>query len=158
MDDIATAVTNLASGLQRLNRMTHAGVVIATAAILDNKLERTLKRAMLPMSNKMYERLFDSFRPLHSFSSKIVMAYALGIITKEVYGELEKVRQLRNVFAHSPDRLHFESKEIAPLFAALKRPRSTTVKPAVIFLECAKAIDESLDGYLQRIGDRSSGQ
>jgi len=136
--------------------MTHAGVVIATAAILDAELERALKRAMLPMSNKMYGRLFASFRPLNSFSSKIVMAYALGVITKEVYGELEKIRALRNAFAHSSSLLHFESSEIAPLFAALKHPRRATTKPAVVFVECAKVIEQSLQEYLRRMDERSS--
>jgi DNA-binding MltR family transcriptional regulator len=138
--------------------MTHAGVVIATTAILDNLLEHALKRAMVPLSNEFYGRLFGSFRPLESFSSKIVMARALGIITSDVFEEFEKIRKLRNAFAHSPDLLHFESKEIAPLFAALQRPKAATGPPPVVFMNCAKALEEALDAYLQRMGERAKGE
>jgi DNA-binding MltR family transcriptional regulator len=157
MTDIGTAITNLLTDIQRQSQMTHAGVVIASTAILDNLLEHALKRAMIPLSTEFYGRLFGSFRPLQSFSSKIVMARALGIITKEVYEELEKIRQLRNAFAHSPDLLHFESKEIAPLFAALKRGDAATGRPAVVFLKYAKVVEQAIDSYLERTGERTEG-
>lgn len=50
MVDIGKAVDNLARGLVHQRRMTHSGIVIATAAILDAQLERALKRAMQPLS------------------------------------------------------------------------------------------------------------
>jgi DNA-binding MltR family transcriptional regulator len=130
--------------------MTHSGIVIATAAILDNQLERALKRAMRPLSNNMYERLFDSFRPLSSFSSKIVMAYALGIISADLYEELEKIRQIRNQFAHSSGVLHLGSPEIESMFLTLKRPSTVSKTPAEVFLACAKVIDDHLEAYLAR--------
>jgi DNA-binding MltR family transcriptional regulator len=155
MADVAADVKNLLDAVEHQRRMTHASVVIATTAILDNQLERGLKRALLPMSKNMYKQLFDSFRPLNTFSAKIVMAYGLGIITKNVYDELEKIRHIRNAFAHSSERLHFESPQIAPLFARLKRPRSKATKPVNVFMECAKAIDAVLEDYLLRMGERS---
>jgi DNA-binding MltR family transcriptional regulator len=123
MVDIATLTKNLFEGILHQSRMTHPGVVIASTAILDNELERALKKAMRPFSKEMYKRLFGPFRPLSTFASKIVMAYALRIITEEIYVELEKIRHIRNEFAHSSKMLNFNSKEIAPKFLALKKPQ-----------------------------------
>ena len=148
--DLKTLIRNLFEGIEHTNRMTHAGIVIALAAILDNQLERALKRAMRPLSNNMYERVFGSFRPLSSLSSKIVMAYALGIIPLELYQELEKIRHIRNEFAHSSGTLHFGSLEIEPMFLTLKRPSGEFKTPEELFLACAKVIDDHLDTYLAR--------
>ena len=148
MTDLDKNVTNLIDAIQRQDQMTHSGVVIAATAILANQLERSLKRAMRPMSKGMYERLFGAFRPLSTFSSKIAMAYALSIINKDVYNELEKIRKIRNEFAHSSAVLHFGSTAIAPLLGRLKRFPSKSPKPARVFLECVKTIDIALEEYL----------
>jgi DNA-binding MltR family transcriptional regulator len=150
MADIDTAIKTLAEGMRHLNRMTHSGIVIAAAAILDNQLERALKRAMRPLSNNMYERLFDSSRPLNSFSSKIIMAHALGIISVDLYEELEKIRHIRNQFAHSSGFLHFGSPEIEPMFLTLKRPSTVSKTSAEVFIACVKVIDDHIDAYLAR--------
>jgi DNA-binding MltR family transcriptional regulator len=150
MTDIDTAIKTLVEGILHQNRMTHSGIVIAAAAILDNQLERALKRAMRPLSNNMYERLFDSFRPLNSFSSKIVMAYALGIISVDLYEELEKIRHIRNQFAHSSGILHFGSPEVEPMFLALKRTSTVSKTSVEVFVACVKAIDDHIDAYLAR--------
>jgi len=153
MVDIETAAKNLIEVFQRQSKMTHSGIVISSAAILDLQLERALKTAMRPLSKKIYERLFESFGLLSSFASKIVMAYALGIITKEIYDELEKIRHIRNEFSHSSKLLDFESKEIAPKFLALKKPQTTKGGPSEIFLQCVTVIDVFLDAYLLRMGE-----
>jgi DNA-binding MltR family transcriptional regulator len=146
--DLKTLIRNLFEGIEHSSRMTHSGIVIALSAILDNQLERALKRALRPLSNNMYERLFDSFGPLSNFSSKIVMAYALGIIPLELYEELEKIRHIRNEFAHSSGVLHLESPAIESLFLTLKRPSTQSKTPAEVFLACAKVIDDHLEAYL----------
>jgi DNA-binding MltR family transcriptional regulator len=150
MDVVEAAAKNLFEGLQRQAKRTHVGVAIFTAAILDHLMELALKRAMRPMSNALSQRLFDeSVGPLNSFASKIVMAYALGIVSKEEYAKLEKIRKIRNVFAHSSELLDFGSKKIAPLLAALNRPKSKATQPAVVFAECVKAIADSLTAYIK---------
>ena len=46
MVGIDKAVDNFAQALAHQRRMTHAGIVIAAAAIVEAELERALKRAM----------------------------------------------------------------------------------------------------------------
>jgi len=148
--DIPTQIRNLFEGIRHQERMTHSSVVIAIAAILDNQLEHALKHAMRSLSNNMYERLFDPFRPLGDFAGKIVMAYALGIISTDDFDELEKVRNIRNRFAHSSGVLHLGSPEIEPIFLTLKRPSTAvpTMSPPEVFLACVRVIEEHLKAYL----------
>ena len=100
---------------------------------------------MIPLSNKLEDRLFDNFGPLSNFAGKVLVARALDIVPSEVYEELEKIRRIRNAFAHSSKSWDFESEEIAPQLLALRK-RATPKKAAVDqFMDCVSAIDEFLD-------------
>lgn len=52
-NDIKNHIKTLFENIERQSKMTHSGIVIATTAILDNQLERVLKRAMKPLSKTM---------------------------------------------------------------------------------------------------------
>lgn len=150
-------VVGILDGVHAIGKMTHASVAISGAAILDATLERCLKRTMREMTRKMYDDLFDPMRSLGSFASKIALAYALEVIDLDTYHEMEKVRKIRNEFAHSTTNLHFNSDEIAPLYAALKRPEQTKCtdqQPNRVFMECVSVIEKSLQDYLARLGTR----
>ena len=151
--DISTSVKNLIETIRHQTRMTHSGIVLASTAILDSRLERVLKTTMKPLPKKMYKRLFGSFGPLSTFSSKIVMARAIGIITIDIYEELEKIRHIRNEFAHSSKILDFESQEIAPKLLALKKQMRTKTHPSQQFVNCVVVIVEFLEAYLVRMGE-----
>jgi DNA-binding MltR family transcriptional regulator len=151
--DIATVIKNLFESIRHQARRTHSGIVLTTVAVLDNQLELALKKTMRPLSKKLYEQLFGPFRPLSTFSSKIVMARALGIITTDIYTELEKIRRIRNEFAHSSKLLNFESDEIAPKLLALKKRQPIKTNPSMQFLDCVVVINEFLGAYLVRMGE-----
>jgi len=155
MTDLGKAFDDFARALIHQRHMTHSGIVIATAAILDVQLERALKRGMQPLSKGLYERLFDSFRPLSTFSSKIIMAYALGIVSVEIFEELEKIRRIRNAFAHSSEILNFSSPQIIPIFRSLRIPDTKETGTEAIFMACVKVIDNALEEYLARMEERS---
>jgi hypothetical protein len=148
--DFAPVVKSFKESLLHQSRMTCSAVVLASTAILNSQLEKALKKTMRQLPNKLYERLFETFgAPLNSFFSKIVMARALGVITDEVYDELEKIRLIRNRFAHTSVVLNFESDEIAPIFQTLKRPQKAAAKTNLsqVFLDCVTVIHDELEVY-----------
>ena len=105
------------------------------------------------MSKKLYAELFEPMRALGSFASKITMAYALRIVTKEIYNDLERVRRLRNAFAHASEVLNFESESIAPLLQHLNKAAAThAITSQEQFLKCIEPIDEALQAYLKSKG------
>lgn len=91
----------------------HSCVLLAAEA-----LSEALKRAMLRrfrdnLSRDDRDDLFDFRGPLGTFSSRIQIGYAMSIFGPKTLGDLERVRELRNVFAHSKMGLSFQTKEVA---------------------------------------------
>jgi DNA-binding MltR family transcriptional regulator len=134
----------LAVAVAKTSKRTHSGAVIALSAVLDNRLELVLKKAFVPMSKSMHDKLFESYRPLNSFAAKIILAFAVGAIVLDTYEELEKIRDIRNEFAHSAELLDFESPKIAALLAKFKKKRLPTDQPLDHFLATFNAVRDTL--------------
>jgi hypothetical protein len=60
------------------------------------------------------KRLFDGAQNgvLGTFSAKIRMAYALGLLLNEVYYDLLIINGIRNAFAHSLHEVYFDNQHI----------------------------------------------
>lgn len=91
------------------------GCVLLGAAILEQRLAElfcfTFKTN--DISRKIADSIFDSNGPLSTFSSKIKLAYALGYIDRLAYEDLEKIRKIRNEFAHTAKAVDFLQNDIA---------------------------------------------
>lgn len=90
------------------------GAVIVAAALLEDDLKEILKEIVQRngLSAKHIREMFDLSGPLSSFSSKALFSYGFGIISKEIFDDLTKIRKLRNKFAHSSNIVDFMSNEI----------------------------------------------
>lgn len=75
-------------------------MIILSAAKLDDLLKNIIRSSMVHQSGNS-DPLFDSDRPLGSFSSRILLAYRLGLIDRDVESYLQTLRKLRNDAAHS---------------------------------------------------------
>ena len=58
------------------------------------------------------EKLFGATGALSSFSQRIAIAYAFKHISREDYRDYERLRQVRNYFAHHPLEATFASEEV----------------------------------------------
>jgi hypothetical protein len=86
--------------LGALNKESERGVVLVAAAMIDNLLERTILAFLV--DHKETGRLLEGFNaPLGTFSSRILGALALGLLSEAEYRECENLRRVRNVFAHN---------------------------------------------------------
>lgn len=103
---------------EALSRESDRGLILVSASYLDDALERLL-RARFSIEHKksksMIDPLFNTFGPLSTFSSKIKMSYAIDLIERWVYRDLEILRKLRNEFAHSIGPAVFDSDEVVKL-------------------------------------------
>jgi len=94
------------------NEKDDRNIVIMGASFLEMALMHVL-RAFLPEDDKEVEKLFNSSNgALATFSSKISMAYALGLMDKIVKDDLHLIRKIRNEFAHNLV-VTFDDKKIA---------------------------------------------
>jgi len=82
-------------------------VIIATAR-LDDLLKRLLQATMLHQGGGQ-DSLFDSDRPLGTFSSRILLAFRLGLIDRDYESYLQALRRLRNDAAHSAEHIDLAS-------------------------------------------------
>ena len=115
-------MSGLRTAFDRLFGYVDGHIATVGAASLDASLEGALLTKFQPLSNVMKDRLFDrgGYAPLANFASKIDMAYALGIISKETYDTLRLVNRIRVAFAHSKKLASFNDPEISPLVSNLK--------------------------------------
>jgi hypothetical protein len=106
------------------------GAAIIAAANLDSLLEEAI-RHWLAVNDKTTEGLFQFPQALSSFGSKLQIAYAVGIIGKRAYADLDQIREIRNRFAHVPvteddnDRIAsitFNTQDICDRCRALRFP------------------------------------
>lgn len=73
--------------------------VITAAALLDTMLEKVISAFLIPEADSA--KLFDYSGCMGTFSAKIEMAYALGLISKELRDDLNLYRKIRNDCAHT---------------------------------------------------------
>jgi DNA-binding MltR family transcriptional regulator len=98
--------------MQELQSESDRGAALMGAAYLDTAL-KSLIQANLAGGNVVVDKLLNvPNAPLGTFSSRIAMAYGLGLIGPNYFRTLESIREIRNAFAHFRRRFTFEDKEI----------------------------------------------
>jgi len=102
-----------------LQRETDRGLALVGAALLDEKLAETLR--LFFCEGKAAEALLkEGDAPLGTFSARIELCFALGLIDEFEYQEINLLRKVRNEFAHSKHGTTFQSEKIKSLCANLK--------------------------------------
>lgn len=88
---------------------------LVVGAALEQMFANIIKnRLRVGMDDKDLNVLFyDRNAPLGTFSSRILMAYALGLISEEERDHAECVRRIRNAFAHTVVPIGFEEPLVA---------------------------------------------
>lgn len=89
-----------AAFIRSLKGESERAAVVLGVAKLDTLLELLLKRSLTPCAGGR-DDLFDTDRPLGTFSAKIAISYRLGLIDKDFEYALQALRRIRNSFAHS---------------------------------------------------------
>jgi hypothetical protein len=94
------------------NESDRAAAILA-ASYLDSYLEECIKFFLV--DDPYIEKLFKGTSPLSTFSSRIDMAFALGLITEEIKKNLDYIRKIRNHFAHYPTVTSFTDSHVRNL-------------------------------------------
>jgi DNA-binding MltR family transcriptional regulator len=128
--------------LEELNKESDRGAALISTAMLDDLLEKIILAFLL--DNRDAKKLLAGFNaPLGTFSSRILAAYALGLISDEEYDECNWLRLVRNEFAHNVHQ-KFTDQKVADLcsnlrFAAKNVPDHPNL-PRAHFLTSATAL------------------
>ena len=84
--------------LEEVGKRPLRSSIITSAALMDSMLESLLKKYLVESSN--FRELFSGQGALSTFSAKITMCHALGLISKELRDDLNSYRKIRNRCAH----------------------------------------------------------
>ena len=84
------------------------GYAILTATIVEEQLEMLLL-AYLHLDDAGVAALFGERQPLNSFAGKIREAHEHGLIDDETRSDLLVIKEIRNAFAHTRERLDFKA-------------------------------------------------
>jgi hypothetical protein len=91
--------------------------------------------------------------PRRSAAASHRIAYALDITTDAIHQELNKIRKIRNEFAHTTKPLSLDTEPIKTLFYTLARPPGITGNYLQQFVECSAVLDNYLEAFLARVGE-----
>ncbi|WP_119304963.1 MltR family transcriptional regulator [Dongia deserti] len=114
---------DLENFLNEFDRETDRGLALVGAAVIDEKLEQTL-RAFFRDDEDLADRLLKAEKqgPLSSFAVRADAALALGLLVPFEYDEIKLIAKIRNRFAHQRHGTTFKSPEIVKLCAKLRSP------------------------------------
>jgi len=86
--------------LDLLNKESERGAVLIAAAMIDDFLERSILAFLVEHQDT--KKLIEGFNaPIGTLSARTLAAFALGLLSESEYRECERVRKIRNVFAHN---------------------------------------------------------
>jgi hypothetical protein len=93
------------------SRTNDRGACILLSANVEAALEKALTNYLF-FSIPRDEALFSENGPLSSFSNKILMGRAIKIYGPKTFDNLDRIRHIRNAFAHAHAPVSFATKEI----------------------------------------------
>lgn len=97
-------------------RYDDRAAALVASTLLEHALEEAISGHFAPIDPNDIRRLFEGDNEregtLGSFYAKIWLAYALGVFGKQILDDLNMIRHIRNVFAHSPIDVTFDTPDI----------------------------------------------
>jgi len=97
---------------EELTKESDRGCCLVAAAYMELELKNIISNFLIDMSQKESNELFNYTGPIGTFSSKIKLAYSLGLISKEISFFINQLRAIRNIAAHLEDPFDFREKKI----------------------------------------------
>jgi DNA-binding MltR family transcriptional regulator len=125
--------------LDELEKDGPRGAVLIGHALLENLMMRVLQSRMIDLSKDEQDRLFGGIGPLASMGSRVRIAYAFGIIGKPARDSLNRLRELRNLFAHSGHKIGFDHPRVVEICRSLI-PDEKDTEPRRVFISALKAL------------------
>lgn len=116
LNEDGTSESSRLSNLNELNaslsELDARALILTIAAFAEDTLGDLLIAFMFP--HDASQQLLSGFSaPLGTFSARIKAAYALGLITKDQFSDLEHLRKIRNAFSHTWRPITLENPSIA---------------------------------------------
>jgi DNA-binding MltR family transcriptional regulator len=103
-----------AAAVAEIEDASDRAAAIVMASLVDARLTNALQ-AVMADSKKIIRGLFRPSGPLGSFSSKIDLAYVIGVISDDAHSDLHTMKDVRNLFAHQLKATTFSDPRISAM-------------------------------------------
>ena len=111
-----------AAFLKTIKAESDRGCVLVAAAFLDEALELLLRSKMKSepqVVKKSADPLLTGIGPLKSFWAKTELCRTLDLLAEWEYEDLSRIRNLRNLFAHSYEHADFDDPRVIEIVMKL---------------------------------------
>lgn len=105
-------LTAMATFIKEINESVDSGHALVSVAMVETWVTRVLLYKMRKLSNNVRVRIFEGYGPLSELAAKIDIAYAFELIDDGLLADLRVLKDIRNTFAHTSEKLSFDSPEI----------------------------------------------
>src|SRR6266852_4243169 len=102
---------------------TDRGCALITGSIAENALEAILQTGTVSLSKTRRDELFGIDGVMGSFSAKIKVAFAFGLIDAELRDQFDRLREIRNAFAHAKVAINFNTPAVRHSCVGLLKSR-----------------------------------
>jgi DNA-binding MltR family transcriptional regulator len=108
---------------QEFSGASDRAAAIVAAAFLDDILKDALEAFLVPATSTSEDKkLFGGQGPLATFSSKIVLAHRLGLISDWERQAVDAIRLVRNEFAHVTSDISFRTQTVRDRVKQIETP------------------------------------
>lgn len=111
---------------------TDRSCALIIAANLENRLKDLLTDFFISMSPTALKEIFEGTNPLSTFSSRITIAFSLGLLSEQEYHDLNLIRRIRNSFAHEEHGWSFSTQIVKDRCSSFKLFSEARIKNAAI--------------------------
>jgi hypothetical protein len=98
---------------KELNEQSDRGAALVATAFIEHILVMVLCTRMAAVEGGVNSWFYGDKAPFSSFSAKIKIARALGILGPQTEEYLDRLRNIRNLFAHTPRPADFSTPAVA---------------------------------------------
>lgn len=103
---------------------TDRGCALIGSSIAERALKQIIELHAHNVPKNKLDELFGGEAPLANFSARITIAYAFGMIDGNIRSDFDRVREIRNAFAHSMIHVTFKTPAVAHACAGFLAPAS----------------------------------
>jgi DNA-binding MltR family transcriptional regulator len=101
------------AAIESLDAESDRGAAVLAGSLVENALGQYLERYCAAKAGiKVVSKLFGPTGPIATFSQRILVATAFGLIERNDQEQLDLIREVRNHFAHDPLSTSFLDAEI----------------------------------------------
>jgi hypothetical protein len=155
VNNLSNAMKRNADILPEFHGQTDRGAGIIGAAMIEAEMGEFILSHLVngnkkARDGKQMRVLFERGQAMQSFGPQIALAYAMGLMSEDVYYDLDCIREIRNSFAHSVwytkgkhrtrDSLTFEQNDIKRLSLSLRYPETLESLTEDLGKRCPRAI------------------